>query len=280
MSPVDKGGQAGARTSEEVLSRNPDDPLDELDELMERCDDRLAINNLALAKRYLKGELWVGLRLAGLGDWADEEYRAVLHGVLTIGGSQKEWDGFKKSSDLVKPLSFLSDVGGEIGVRRFISGPHRYDRLVFVENIELVEFPQGFVPTWVWLEPIDEPESLRARAAHSVVQGLRFEFGFVSVEREVRVFGGTAIGGHKSGSEQVKGRSKIVHDIADDGAPGAGSAFDDLDPVSKLAGLAVLIDEDQIGLAPVKGLDLPFKVVEMCFGSFDLHPHPLEGIVA
>lgn len=75
--------------SEEVFLGDVGNPLYELDELLERFDNRLAIDKLALAKRHIDAELRVGLRIIGLRDGARVEYRTVLQRVLPVSEPKK-----------------------------------------------------------------------------------------------------------------------------------------------------------------------------------------------
>lgn len=67
-------------------------------------------------------------------------------------------------------------------------GPYRHDSLVLVEDVELMEFPEGVVPTCVWLQSLGEPQSFDAGPAHAFAEPICFEFGGISVERDVSVY--------------------------------------------------------------------------------------------
>lgn len=280
-------GQAGVK-SKEVPLGDLGDPLCELDEALERFNNRLTVDNLALAKRYLEGELWVGLGLAGLGGGQGKEYRVVLHREPTLRASNIKENGplFEKPSHGFIHVSYFGRQGvdgrddmSKVGVQAGVRGPHRYDRLVFVEQIESVEFPEGFVPTWVWLEPLGERDRFGASPLHPFTQDLGLEVGWVFGEREVRVFRRATIGCDQRSGQEVKRGSQVVDDVADDGAPVSGNTFRHLNPEVDLSGLAVLVYENAVGFAPMKGFNLPLQVTEVCFSSIDLHPHPLEGIL-
>jgi hypothetical protein len=66
-----------------------DDALHELDELLDRWENRLTVDNLALAERYLKGEIRLIVSFEKIGR-ADKQFRAVLQGVLPIAGVDGE----------------------------------------------------------------------------------------------------------------------------------------------------------------------------------------------
>jgi hypothetical protein len=157
-----------------MLSENPslgygDDALHEFGELLERWNNRLTIDNLALAERYIKGELRILVdgRLTGRG-LDDVECRAVLQRVTTVLGSQGDrWRGQRR----VIPRDGHEQLDGDVRV----SGAHRNDRLVLVQSVKLVDRPEEFAPTFVWLQPPDEPVGPCADALY-FSRGVGFKF--------------------------------------------------------------------------------------------------------
>ena len=64
---------------QELSHEDIDEAFSEIDELRQRWDDRLSIKNLALAERYLKGELEFGIILEWQSDArVSEKYVAIL----------------------------------------------------------------------------------------------------------------------------------------------------------------------------------------------------------
>ena len=155
MEDKPENGQAGAgvapqKSSEKTALCNPDDALDELGILFESWDNRLTIDNLALAERYLNGKLVICLALSGLGTgFVSQQYIAVLQGILRFG----EFDGDGRDLDeFVLPRNLQSGFESETLIGR----TYRNDGLVFIEDVEFVDFPKVAVPTLVRLQPPDE----------------------------------------------------------------------------------------------------------------------------
>ena len=137
-----------------------------------------------------------------------------------------------------------------------------------------MEFPEGFVSASVWLDASHEPFRLRRRASHSFAD---FQVNLVWIlgKRKGDIFSFSAIYDYKFGGKQIECGAKVVDNVAYHSAPTSGNGFFHLDPKEDLAGLAVIILNNAVGLACMKGFDLLFQVTEVCFGSFDLHPHPM-----
>jgi hypothetical protein len=125
-----------------------DDALHELDELLERWEHRLTVDNLALAERYLKGELRLIADMEEIGG-AGKKLRAALQGVCPVG-----WlDGY---AEVLQPLPLPLDRQLDVQDHLLVGGPYRYDRLVFVQSVKLVDQPEWFAPAFVWFETVDE----------------------------------------------------------------------------------------------------------------------------
>lgn len=244
------------------------DPLDELDVLFERFADRLTFNNLALAKRYANSDLWLGLRLAGLRDGARVEYRAVLQGILPISGPPKNRRFPQK---FPHAIIFLAgwDERGPVDIDGNMSGPYRYDCLVFVEDIKLVESPEGWVPTWVWLESSEKLERPLVGSSGPFREPFGFEFGGVGIKWEI---GGLAAGTAFNSQfcrEKIESRPQVMDYVPNDCAQFFGQAFPDTDFKEKLSGTTILLRDEDIGIAFTEGAANFLEFAEVRFGTVD-----------
>jgi hypothetical protein len=211
------------RLSEKVAFGDVGDPFDQLDEAFERWRNRLTIDNLALSKRYLDGDLWIGVRFARIWHGVRTDYRAVLQGILTVGGANPNAGLLHHLPQCVHQIALsCGDQRADVQVNNGVSGPYRYEGLVFVQDVEAVDFPEGFVPTWVWLETLDEPEDDGIGNARAIAKPLGFEFGGVFIEGKVRIFPGPSAFNSELRGQEVQSRSQIVDHVANDCAQAVG----------------------------------------------------------
>lgn len=264
MPDLSQNGQAGD-SSEDIAFKNIDGALDELSELLERWDNRLTIDNLSLAERYLKGELVVGVEF-GCVDWGSQQFRAIYQRELPIGGVPVHHGGLYGFPARHRKLHFEPEAA--------VGGPYRDNQSVFVEDVELVEGPQSAVPSFVRLEPFDEANSLLAGSLY-FFKTRGFKTVGAVTDGPISTAGvGHTVGFDDGASEQIKGRADVVNCIADDTPPIIGDIFENLDSINILGCFRIFIAQDAIRVATPKGLDFTFHLMDVFFGPFDLYPDP------
>jgi hypothetical protein len=246
-----------------------DDALHELDELLDRWENRLTVDNLALAERYLKGEIRLIVSFEKIGR-ADKQFRAVLQGVLPIA----RVDGERKNRYL---LGLPFDRQPEVQPNVFIGGPYRYDRLVFVQSVKLVDHPKGFAPSLVWFETVNESFADRA---HSLYFSRSVGFEFLHTAADWKACPGSdlpTVSQNQLANQLIQSRTQIVHNVADRGAQAGWHVFDDVNPVDVAARLRVLVSDDAVWVALDEGPDVSFKLTDVAFGPFDLDQRTGQG---
>jgi hypothetical protein len=238
--------------------------LDELAHLRKRWDHRLTVDNLALAKRYIDMELRIVFA------WQDgaHEYRAILQREFPIpGGSHRNKKVWSSHPDFWGRVTDIrtKDHGA-------LSGPYRYDRLVFIEDVELVELPKGFVPTLVWFQILDNTPRLGAGPLYVFgKRGFKFLFGlpnnemdmFVTLPRWVTM-------PDDRDHEQIESGARIMDDIANYSAPLFGDAFIDSNLPMALSFAKVILNRDSVGITGTERLDFFGQLPDVAFGPFDL----------
>jgi len=264
---------------EEFLLEDLNDTFNEVDELLERWDKRLSIKNLAFAKRYLQEGLEIGFHLH-VGRQAGSvscfgaptrcaciarptEYVAIFHRKprLTHGDS---------SRDLKRLVAPEGDHRAHlVGL---VNCSDRHQQPVLVYDADVVETIEGRVSSLVRLEPAENFDRSRA--------GTR-EGGKISSVRtywEFGVLGGRATIGKNEGiCETIQGGTEIMDAIPEDGSPLCGDVFDYLKIIRTLSSLRIYIDDAQIRVTPLKGLDLGVEFVKVFFGPVDLYPDALQS---
>lgn len=250
--------------AEEFSTHQIESFLSKYTKLIERWDNRLTIDNLALAKRYIKSELRLVLCGSISRDGSDAKYyRAIFQGILPVSGADddgRELDG----------LIFPRNVHNHAQVNADAYGPYRYDRLVFVQDVELVEARNGFVPSMVWLKSLDDAGSLLAGALY-LFQSAGFKRIGGIADGEISVVPASPTGGNNIGCHQIECAAEIMNDIADDCAKTGGYFLKDADAKELISRLRVILGDDFIWCSAVKGGDFSLQITDVAFGPFDLY---------
>lgn len=254
-----------------------DKSLNKLDKLMQRWDERLTLDNLALAERYLKGELRIHVHLL----WASEEFCAIFERKLPVSGP--DWDAGRGNFGGVDPQptgGSASADSAEVDYEVSVCAADGEQEFVFVRDVELMEPPKRAVPSVVRFGGLDKVHRRLRRSLY-----LSRRTGFKSIGG-----GGRALEHGKSGvgldffpfgtnqlaDQKIEGGSKVVDGIADDGAPPERGLRRNLDLENALAGLRLVVGNDFIGFALPEPFNQRFEVADVLFGPFDLDPDAAE----
>lgn len=188
-------------TREKSLLHDDDDVFDEIDELLERWNNRLSIHNLVLAERYLKGELKIGVwwkgqvnfrsvvneGRGGISNGRTEDYISILE--RTAGPKIRINDG--KISDNMNVFCLTGRWKGkrmkfhaDFSVEDFYGDK----RCVLVENIELMDLVKSVSSSSVGPQSADNflgcvggPfELIDRRLFKSLFGGTYWEVGFIN----------------------------------------------------------------------------------------------------
>jgi hypothetical protein len=171
--------------SEDLPLEDSDNALREIAELLERWENRLTIDNLALTERYVKGELGLKIdftiyRLVAVPNkerartkWDRLQYSAIFQGILPASRVQANGLRFEVFGCARR------DRNGNDGAR--LRGPYRNDRAVLVQSVKLVDYPEKFAPSWIWLQLSDQPISTNPNALYF---SFRLGFKFFGARRD------------------------------------------------------------------------------------------------
>lgn len=196
-----------------------------------------------------------------------KQYRAILKRELPVLGDQGERQDSRFFNEFrEEPLSIKlhNDPG--------VCGPYRYDRLVFVEDVESVEPPEGFVPTLVRFQTFDNLPRF-VRSALYVFGEAGFKFLFALPDNEIDMVVTCPVGvamAHDGDHHQVESRTGIMDCVADDCTPVGRDAFVDPNLPDALASVRIFLNNDGIRLAGVERLNLFGHLPDVAFGPFDL----------
>lgn len=245
-----------------------DGSFDKIDKLMERVQNRLTLNNLAICERYLKGEL----KLCLIVQWGNHEYRAVFQRKFSVGGrdvDRGELDGFTRL-----PGHVQLNLKPEMAVR----GTDREQEPVFVVDVETMETPKEIIPSVVRLQSAD---SFYRCWAGSLYASLKFGLHSICASGDGElgpVTGGSSSSLNKLPGKVIQGTPEVVDGVADDRGPAARRVLRDLDAIQFLSSFRLFLGEHAVGLAISEAFDLQFEITDVLLGPFDLFVNPDKAI--
>lgn len=261
---------------EDVAGENLDNAFREFDELLERWDNRLSVENLALAERYRKAECKLGLILKiGLGgrSLVTQHYVAVF----------ERKPGIERADCSHLRLGVvLGAYGANVAAdaERLLAGRDGDQKPVFVGDVETVQTPEGVCPSLVRLHSLDQRDGADGRP----LQGGRYIARAVmggGTYWEYSVCAGRApVVCDKGVREEIKSGSEIVNAISQDGGPFDGDRLAEIKAIDFVAGLRVYLDRDVIGVSRLESQDGRVEISKVLFGPVDLYPDAKQRIGA
>ena len=279
----------GARLTTKEGRETLDVPLDKLDKLMQHLNERLTLDNLALTEGYLKGQFRVHVHLrhhilAASGrhpvDYCAIFQRELAFGSGDVRGRREGLGGSQSASQ----IGVVGDHTSKVMDNRSLSHAHRYQELMLVNNVELVEPPEGVVRSLVRLGRLDEVyRSLRCSLYRSRRTGIKSigEAGSASEHGKLGTFADLIpLGTDQLAYQQIEGRAEVVDSIPEDGAPPKGRLARGFDLKDQVARIKLTKAEDSIWFwLPFwvqKPLDQSFQITDVLFSPFDLYPDIAE----
>jgi hypothetical protein len=257
--------------------------FNKLDELIERWNNRLTLDNLDLAKRYLKAELGVHVHLRY---WVDAEAGRDSVDFCAIFQRKREFRREKGHALRRRELMELErghagvgfqDIGHGVPVDgALVRHADGHQELVFIRDVELVESPERIVLSLIRFGFLDEVHrSLRRSIYFGGVAGFK-SIGALEDRKSVLFADRIALGTNHLANEQVEGRTNVVDAIPGDGAPEKRRLLGDFDSPDQIARMRLVITNGSVGLSLKEPLIPGLEITEVMFGPFDLCPNPGE----
>lgn len=245
-----------------------DEVAREVRELCERFEKRLTFDNLAIAERYLNGELRIILLLGVVGPAPhldDVECCAVFERELPICGSNPD----RGEDGAGRELHLHDDAA--------VGGPDDIQDPVLVVRVETVQTPEGVVPSLVRLGRLNSclglgTDSLYA-SRQSGLKRLR-----ASGDREHRLVGGLPpVREYELPDKMVEGRSEVVDGVSGEEAPSWVRLFTNSYAPDEIARIRIFLSDNQIGVAVIESGDARFEIRDVLFGPFDFQPRRVNA---
>lgn len=229
---------------------------DKINKGAERIKNRLTLDNLRLAERYIKGRLQVLIEfsLEGQNYVADFQRAPELEHQEPACATGREIPAGRGKGR----LSQTSDRGEQ--------------STVLVGNIEFVENPEQ-VPfaTLVRFDFVNRFND-RSRRALYFSDSMVMVFRGGIVDRETSLLSRSVpLSDNKLASEVIQGAPEVVNDIASDGTNFNRRSFDSRHIDRCTASLRIALGCKSIGFSIEESLPGNFQFREMLFGPFDLY---------
>ncbi len=250
--------------------------LDFIQQSAKRWHERLTLNNLRFAERYVKAELELLILLKGTGVGA-EQFGARLHRT-PVGGSDEN----HRDWQVLCPVRQPANSCGDVKAQPFITGDGRDEQAMLIDDVQSIDEPEVFaVPSSIRLERANRLEELLGGGWHlSLRRGLEFPRRRDAIPApdgkghpcDVRRIGVGGVG------EMVEAGSDVVNRIAEDERDGYRNRGDFIpDLGDSPSGLRVILGDDWIGIGPTEGVDLCFEVVDVLVRTIQLQPDALKA---
>src|SRR5213593_1173168 len=127
--------------------------VNQIRHVMERFEQRFTLNNPRLAERYVKAELH--LLVYFVVHSANVELIVSFQREQSIGWANEQWQGRDRTNGVLgeslghEPVHFCPNI------HRVKCSTDGQQEAVFVDIVELVETPEGVIPTTIWISCVD-----------------------------------------------------------------------------------------------------------------------------
>jgi hypothetical protein len=242
---------------------------DVLGELRKQWENRFSIDNLAIAKRYLKYELRL-VYLFHVRESGGHQLCAVFEREPSV-----SWPQQQLRSVLQNVFPFRPELGrqgeGAVGTA------DDEEEAVLVVRVESVKTPEGVVPSLVRLLFTDQAHRVLADALYAS-QASVFKVAAASTDREHGLIGRlSAVVQDELPDEMVERSPEVVDRIPDETTPLLRRVMADLDsPNSKLG---FILTDDLVRPTVDERFDALYEIDDVLVGPIDLQPRPGESFV-
>ncbi len=243
--------------------------FDEACELFERIDNGLALHNRRLVERYLNGDL----NLLVEARWGTVDFYVICQGAYepcAVGNAPLGPKGpaaAEQAETLIWPDKEARHCNPDLG--KGVRGPYWQDAVVFVEDVERVDFPEVGVPSLVWFQPKNESLRFFGDARYLFINKGFMTPATVGDGESVAGCGHILVLSHKRAEKLVESSPQVMDSIAERCAQLDWDAFVNSYTVDILAGLRVNLMDDLVGLTFMKRPYCRLEILDVAFGPFE-----------
>lgn len=245
---------ASIAAAEKPFFKYSDDATDHIAALLERGNNRLNLSTLNIANAYRDGHLHLAFEFHSVG--VDDDHAVI----------------FVQSNWLVKSAKLSPDLGfhGKVVSDGLVHTTHRDKDSVFVEGIKPMDFPQEFIPSFVWFQfPESSSKKGKPLVYFSLVQS-RFKFLFCVFYKEARAVQNLNVFPNDSGVVNlVEGRPQVKQTLTDYHANHGGQFLSASDFEKFFSIRQIILGEDFVKTLP-EIFNQPGNFSDLSIGPFNL----------
>jgi hypothetical protein len=233
-------------------------------------ENGLRFNDLRLIQRYFKVELGILLHFRVK---SGEEYVASLHHARGGKNGHEQLveirDRFIGAASRETLREFLSDSWRRRMSRDAYASREQHTMLI--DNVQLVEPPEGNAPTFVWFDSIDEfyrliPHSLYfSRASGCVLRGVFEDREAGVVVRRV------SVGKNELPNQMIEGTPQIMDCVTSNANDLDGNLCGGIDIKGALRGLRIMLGSNCIWAGLKEGSGCGIEITDVLFGPIQLY---------
>lgn len=202
-----------------------DEAIDQIRHLFEHFNDRLRLENLRLADRYIEGESGFHFLIDFSLRIGHEKFVACFERAQIVGGNERQLHFSKRyfeHTEFGQIGNMPQHIGSNIDVSE--QSPRRKDHTMLVDVVHCMEAPEGVtlisVPSLVWFDAIDEVDRVLLKSLY-FSRRLGFVFRGTIEDGKTNVRADTSSLTAGGETEQLKGKMvqsapEILNYIADD----------------------------------------------------------------
>jgi hypothetical protein len=260
--------------NERLRDEQVDDAVNKVREFGEKWNNRLTLDNLRLAERYLKVEIEILVHLlAGRETSKPNHFCAIMCNEISRTGRNRANGRFDVFS-AHEFTSSLNDVDIGVSVSKAPSTQtigRNEQEAMFVDVVKLLEYSEQFVPTLIRLDSFDSVYRARRDAIYYSSASGVLELGAGICKRESGLASGEErICNDKLPSQMVKGASQVLNRFSGDQRELNRNLAINLNSIDEYSGLRVGIAQNFVWVDFFEGTNPGVQITDVLFGPFYL----------
>ena len=255
------GGRKSIHPKKSSDSERLGDAINYLQDFMQRHKNRLTLQNLSLAKRYVCGDIAIHIRYRpSVGFYAHDqtEWCAVF---------QENKPGINFRNNLNPSLSVQRNVWGKLDDVFLVSGGSQNRNLMFISDADFIEAKE-FFPNLVIL---DRMNNIRSGPLMGLFYGLESGFQFIGAPHNGEIFFSRNEKPPRPGliPNDVESGAQIVNDIGGNSGETGGDDMTAFNNEPQFPVFRIELTDRLIRVSIQKCAATAFKLSDVLFGPFD-----------
>lgn len=250
------------------FSEQSHDLTNQTERLLQRFEDRITLANPRFVERYIKSEInvLVDFRVRGI----DEQYIACFQREhLEARGNVDILSDFQNKGLSVPLQERRASVANVCPVLVDVEASQRRagsdQQAMFVDSIQLMEFPEGFIPSFVRLEVRDD---LLSRWGHATYLSRKVGLADLGRIKDGKRCEGRGFFAVRT-DEIVERSPQILQNVASKEHSVSRNVGNLRHVIDRLSGLRIALGSEFIGIGVLEPDEFLFEILDVLVGPFD-----------